>query len=149
MATMKIAKAMKIISRLKGEIKLIDDRIQKCVSAPETNEFTENLAFLTNVRVLKVEELIKLKVKVMEKNIQHGKFEIITTLSELKNTIVLYKDLEIKSGIVQVRYETTNLTYKTQLTIAEREAHITQLQHQINDMTDELDIFNASTDIEL
>ena len=145
---MKIAKAMKIISRLKGEINLLEDRIGKCVSTIAGNDFTEDMDTLVKTRLNKVEELVTLKVKVMEQNIKHGTFRTITTLSELKNEIVLYKDLEIKVGITKDRYgEAAGTTYKTQLDIATKEAHITKLQERINSLTDELDVFNATTEI--
>ena len=146
----KIAKVMKQISRYKGEINLIEDRIKKSISVPEVNEYPEDFVSLTTLRNEKVRELITLKCKVMQKNIESGMFVIITTVSELKNEIVLYKDFEIKQGIVKNRYdENAGLMHKTQITVAECEKHISELQTGINDYTDELDAFNAITEIEI
>lgn len=150
MAKMKIAKAMKIISRLKGEINLIENRLKKCVSCPDSNEYIENFEKLINIRNEKVLELIALKSKVMSANVANNKFTTITLLSELKNEIVMYKDLEIKQGIYKERYaEHDGVVFKTQLTISDKESRIETLQKQINDLTDDLDVFNASTDIEI
>lgn len=86
----------------------------------------------------------------MQANIEHNKFAIITQLSELKNEIVLYKDLNIKQGLYKERYDNGDgIMFKTQITIAEKENRIVELQNRINELTDELDVFNASTDIEV
>ena len=146
----KIAKAMKWISRLKGEIKILDDRIRKCISCPESNGFIEDFEKLKHVRDTKVIELIDLKNKVMTANINNNKFYLIAALSELKNEIVLYKDLEIKQGLYKERYDVGGgVMFKTQITVEEKENHIEEVQNRIIELTDELDIFNASTDIEV
>ena len=146
---MKISKAMKKISRLKGEICKIDIRIHQCISTNDVNEFIEDYNKLMTTREEKVKELMKLKNAVMVQNIKHGKFETIIHLSELKNKIDLYKGLNIKIGITNDGYSSEPQTYKSQITVTEKNELIDELQRRIEALTDELDEFNATTSIDL
>ena len=144
---MKIAKAMKHIARLKGKIADITNRINKCVSTDVDNEFDEKFADLVLTRNNLVSDLISLKDKVMKANIKYDKFTLILELAEAKNKIDMFKNLNIRNGKHNGGFSSNETVYKTQYTIAERNDKIEEIQNLINDITDELDVFNASTDI--
>jgi hypothetical protein len=139
---------MKVQARLKGEISNLNERLKKCITTNEANDYPENFDELLETYNGKVASLLKYKNAVMVANIKHNKFKDIIQLSELKNKIEIYKDLNIKIGIVTERYADDNgQVSKSQITISEKNERIQDLQDSINNITDDLDIFNASTDI--
>jgi len=144
---MKISKAMKHIARLKGKISDLTQRMSECTSINEENDFIEDFYQLRNDRNKAIVELIEYKDAVMKANIKYNKFITILELAEIKNEIELYKNLFIKQGVTKEGYNGTTINYKSQITISEKNDKINELQEHINDLTDELDIFNATTDI--
>ena len=143
---MKISKAMKQISRLKGAIQSLDKRMVLALTQLKINEYTESFNDLVKLKSETVNQLISLKDKVMAKNIEHNMFYKIITLGELKTELNFYNSLTIKNGAVS-NYGDTPTVYKSQLTAKDIIAITNTLQLHINDLTDELDIFNATTDI--
>ncbi len=144
---MKIAKAMKVIARTKGEINSLTSRITNAVVTVEGNAFKEDIPKLKKQRDEEVEKLKCLKVRVMETNIKHGMFETIVSISELKNEIEMFRDMDIKEGKTNERYGSNEVTYITQISEATRNDKVAELQNNINEFTDALDVFNASTDL--
>ena len=140
-----IAKAMKQVARTKGQIANLTHRMLKCVNTIDSNNFIENYEELATERETQVAVLCELKDKIMKANIKHNMFGTILILSECKNEIDFLRSLEIKQGVVNSRYNETTNTYKTQMSIDTRNKKIDALQERINDITDELDAFNATT----
>ena len=146
---MKIVRAMKEVSRLKGEIKEIKKRIESSLNAIEDNEFEEYYDDLQKVLSSKVKKVIQLKSKIMHANVKNGMFSVILNLGELKSYIEYLKELSPKSGLMEMRYRLDeSVKYKTQMKISDRNKLIEETQGKINTLTDELDDFNAKTDIE-
>jgi hypothetical protein len=145
MAKNTVAKAMKQIARTKGKIADLTNRMIKCVNTIDTNNFIEDYATLETTRKEQVALLIDLKNKVMKVNIKHNMFETILTLSERKNEIDFLRGLEVKQGVFTDRYRDTTATYKTQVEPQARTKRIDELQDEINELTDTLDAFNATT----
>jgi len=145
MAKLTVAKAMKRVSRTKGKISDLTRRMEKCLNTIESNEFIEVYETLSAERAAAVVLLTDLKNRIMKVNIEHNMFEVILKLSECKNEIEMLRGLSIKQGIVTDRFGEGSNSFKSQMTVEVRNAQIDALQEQINDVTDELDAFNATT----
>jgi len=144
---MKIVKAMKVVARLKGDVKDLKRRMRKCLNAVEGNDFIENYNDIALIADKKVKRMIDLKNKIMKANTEHDKFETIIELGELKANIDFLRELDPKQGIDDDRYRDNNISYKTQLTAKEILNKIEETQKEIEEKTDELDDFNAKMDI--
>lgn len=143
---MKIVKAMKKVSRLQGEIKTLQSRFKEGITVLEGNEFGENISSLHEELDKKTKELIRLKNDIMKTNIKHDMFPTILILGELKKHIEFLKDLEVGSGFRKT-FEGKD-EYKSQMSLKEKNYTVQKCQEKINELTDKLDDFNASTDIE-
>jgi hypothetical protein len=144
---MKIVKAMKRIARIKGEIKELKKRISTCLSTISENEFEEDFTSLNVMLTNKVNEVILLKAAVMKANVTGNKFRTVLELGELKSKMDFLKELDPKIGIHQNRYSESKTAYKSQITVTQRNQMLEECQTQINNLTDDLDEFNAKTDI--
>ena len=145
---MKIVRAMKKIARLKGEIKEIKSRMSTCLNTLVENEFTEDFKSLEDQLIAKTADMIHLKVNIMNANIHYHMFSTILQLGELKSEMDFLKELEPKIGAQESRFRENKAVYKSQMTLADRNAKIAVCQKKINSITDVLDDFNAKTDIE-
>jgi hypothetical protein len=146
---MKIVKAQKKIARLKGEIKEIKKRISACISTIKGNEFPEDFKILDALLMEKTSEMIQLKEAVMKANIAGNMFGKILALGEQKSMIDFLKELDPKKGIQESWHHDSQTEYDSQLTTAAKNALVEACQKKINDMTDDLDEYNATTSITL
>ena len=145
---MKIVKAQKKIARLKGEIKEIKKRMSACLSTIKGNEFPEDFKTLDALLAEKTNEMIQLKNAVMKANIAGDMFVKVLHLGEQKSAIDFLKELDPKRGIQDSSWRSESLmAYDSQLTTAAKNALVEACQKKINDLTDELDEFNATTSI--
>jgi uncharacterized coiled-coil protein SlyX len=144
---MKIVRAMKHISRIKGEIKELQKRVSKCLNTIEGNEFSENFSELMKEIEAKRQKLINLKNGVMKANIQGGMFEKILQFCELKSYMDFVRELEPQKGIAESHFRSESTSYISQWSVAEKNKEVERVQAEINRLTDELDDFNAKTDI--
>lgn len=144
---MKIVRAQKEISRLKGEIKELKHRMESSLNVIEDNQFPENFDELWEILNTRTIRLIALKNAVMEANIKNGKFLSILKLGELKNYLSFVRELNPLEGTVKDHYGENSYKYKSQSSIKSKQSTIEEIQKQINGITDELDEFNAATDI--
>jgi len=144
---MKIVKAQKKIAHLKGEVSRLKERAKRCVRTQKGNDFTEKFEDLKNIIESKLNELIDLKVKVMRANIESGVFKKVIILGELKSTIELYRALEVESGTYRQEFGAGEVSYVSQMTVKQKNDSIEDLQKKIEKLTEELDDFNAITEI--
>ena len=147
---MRIRKAMKQISRLQGEVSALKKRIDNSLNTDEANEcFNENYKDLADSMKNKIKKMMTLKTCVMHANVKHNMFQKVLQLGELKSHIDFTRELDPKNGVIMSRYDPSEKTkFKSQLTVAQKNADIVMVQDLINSITDELDDFNATTDIE-
>jgi len=147
---MKIIRAQKLIARLKGEVKILKHRIEKSLNTIAANEdFDEDYFTLQRQLDEKIKKIVSLKTKVMHANVKHDMFQKIVNVGELKSYIDYLRELEPKTGVISSEYNPSEKTeYKSQMTIAQRNESVEITQRGINKLTDELDDFNAKTDIE-
>jgi len=146
---MKIVRAMKKVSRLQGEIRDLKERINSSVSTLEENDYDESFEDLNKILVERVCELIQLKDRIMRTNIKHRMFKEVLKLGEAKSSIAFIKSLDVRQGAQSGRgyLSSDKEVYKSQVSKAQRNAFIDELQKEINEITDKLDEFNAATDL--
>jgi hypothetical protein len=138
---------MKQIKRLQGEVKELQKRVSSCLSTLEGNEFYENFEIVMKDLIDKKQKLSSLKNGVMIANVQGGVFKKILELGELKSHIDFIRELEPKTGVTESHYGSEGQKYKSQWSVTQKNIAVQQTQQKINDLTDELDEFNAKTDI--
>jgi cell fate (sporulation/competence/biofilm development) regulator YmcA (YheA/YmcA/DUF963 family) len=144
---MKIVRAMKQIKRLQGEIKELQKRASSCLNTIDGNEFSEKFDELLKELAEKKARLSYLKNGVMLANIGGDKFRRILELGELKSHIDFIRELEPQAGIAEARYGETAQKKISQWTVVAKNKAVQETQSKINEITDELDDFNAKTDI--
>lgn len=146
---MKIVRAMKQVSRLQGEIKQIKSRIENCLSTVDENTFPEYYTELSETLTERTKKLIELKTRIMATNVKHNMFSVILNLGELKSRMDFLRELDPKTGVEKDRWSgESKVKYKAQISIAEKNKLVEGCQTAINALTDQLDDFNAKTDIE-
>lgn len=145
---MKIVRAMKETSRVKGEIKEIQKRISKCLNTLEGNEVIEKFEDLMKLLQEKKEKLISLKAGIMSANVKGNMFRVIAQLGELKSHMDFLRELEPKKGTHLDGFRDTAMIYTSQWSETEKNQAVQKTQNEINSLTDKLDEFNSSTDIE-
>lgn len=145
---MKIVRAMKKWKRLLGEINDVKSRTNEAVRTLEENEYLEELPVLKEMLSTKITQLVKLKTRIMHTNVKHGMYQVILELGELKSHIEYLRGLSVQSGAEMRGYSDSKLVYKSQLTPAEKRKMIEICQGKINELTDKLDEFNYSMDVE-
>ncbi len=146
---MKIVRAQKLIARLKGEIQVLKKRISSSLNTVADNEnFDEDYTELEGQLNGKIKKMITLKTKVMNANVNSGMFQKVVNVGELKSYIEYLRELEPKIGTIVSRYDSEKTDYKSQMSIKQRNDLVEKAQNLINKFTDELDEFNAKTDIE-
>ena len=146
---MKIARAMKEEKRIRGEIKELQKRASQCLNTLEGNSFSEKFNELMKELVDKKIKLQTLKNGIMVANIQGDVFKKVLELGELKSLIDFLRELEPKTGLEEARYGSEGQKYISQWTVVEKNKAVQETQQKINKLTDELDEFNAKTDIVL
>jgi hypothetical protein len=92
--------------------------------------------------------MMRLKEGVMRANINGNMFGKIIALGEFKGRIDFLKELEPRNGIVVDSYRETKTEYMSQISTAKKNELIKNCQDMINMLTDILDEFNASTNID-
>jgi len=145
---MKIARAMKKISLLKGDIGELEARISSNISTIDGNEFEENFEELFGKLKEKIDKLVEMKMKIMKANVENGVYEKILRIGESKGLIDFLKNLEIKRGRKTVGYSEKDIVnFISQISVSERNKMVDAIKEQIIQATDELDEFNSSTNI--
>lgn len=145
---MKIARAMKKLALLKGDIGELEARISSNISTIDGNEFEENFSELFEKLNAKINKLVEMKTKIMKANVENGVYEKILRIGEYKGLIDFLKNLEIKRGRKTVGYSEKDIVeFISQISVSERNKMVDEIKDNIIQATDDLDEFNSSTDI--
>lgn len=142
---MNISKALKQKSRLVKEINQKWDIVNKQNSIISGNKRNFDISKLLEEINGLTEELVQLKTNIHLSNAPI--YDKIFKMSELKNYLKSIKSLDIKEGVVESRYGQTTNSYEVQITDLQKSEIIEKISKQIDDLQDELDYFNAVTDI--
>jgi hypothetical protein len=148
---MKLAKALKEKNRLGGEVKRLKDLIQrenskniKSTSKVDCDKLWKDLESTTD-------QLIKIKTAIFKANA--GIYGKITTIGELKSKVEWIKSLNTKDGVEDVpnyRGESTKTEqYVAFVKQSDVDEMIVNIQESITSLQDDLDAYNATTEIEL
>jgi hypothetical protein len=146
---MKITKALKQKNKLVKEIQSLKSKISQYICTEEgADESPYNVHTLAAELNQKKKELIDLKVKIQTKNVEI--LEKMYTLSELKDTLIWMKGLPV--GVTSNR-EYRNGEYMlikrySAFDVKDTDTVIEKIQTQIELIQDELDHYNATTDID-
>ena len=92
-----------------------------------------------------IEELVDLKVKIQKANLPV--LEKIYTMSELKSYVSELKKIPVDEGLVYSRYGSSQENKEVEVNVSEIRELIKLAESKIQNIQDELDIFNATTQI--
>ena len=145
---MKIAKALKVKNRLAGEVRRLEEIVRR-ENSRKASEFNKDkvaskLEELTDVRV----ELIQLKAKIQRKTAPIA--DKLIRLAELKGEIEFFQSLDTKEGTFaenQYSNPVREVEFKAYYNRDAIDDIVVNLQNQIAELQDEVDEYNATTDI--
>lgn len=148
---MKLAKALKVKNRLAGEIANAQRLIVESNVVEGANQPAHDVEELHMTLIAKQGQLAELKAKINRAN--GPIWESIVTLAELKGRAAWYRSIPTKSGTFvegASRFSGPGITvnYRAQMSASDVEDNIAYLNEKIEKLQDEIDTFNATTEIE-
>lgn len=144
----KLRKALQIKNRLTGEIGQLSKLIQQNnLYRDGKSRFDVNQ--LMKERSAKVEQLINLKTEISKANV--AIYAKMAQMEELKAQIQLYRGLNTDDGEREVGYGEYAKTHImiAYITAQQVENKVAELTKQIEDLQDQIDYYNGTTDITL
>lgn len=142
---MTISKALKQKNKLVSELKQLKERIEGYTSVIKGNPRPYDIGQLQANVIGKIHELIALKTSIAQAN--SSVYAKIFELSELKGLVQFYKHLEIKEGVIAERYSSEPQSFESVLKADQRDALVAEFIERIEVLQDELDEFNALTQL--
>ncbi len=142
---MKIYQALKEKKKLVNAIMQISNLVKQNNSIPAENDFEFNIEELLKDRNQKVKELIDLKVR-LNKSAQVVQ-PLIFELSELKETLKMYQDIDTQQGLVSHQYSDVQINKKVQLNKKDVLERMDALRGRIDEIQNKIDEFNYSTEL--
>ena len=146
---MKLSKALKLKNRLAGEVALAQRLLAETNVGEGENKPAHNVALLYSRMAQQQEELADLKTRIARANMPI--WNRITLMAELKARIVWLRTLNTKDGsfYLEGRYgtEPKKVDYHATLTAERVESDVKALSAEIERMQDEVDEFNATTEL--
>lgn len=145
---MTINQALKEKNRLVGKLRNVDNKIQKSAKWVKGNEPPYSLSDLFDERTAIRQDLVNLKTAISYATSPIvGK---IILLAEVKGELTMYKSLDVAKGLIHDRYSSTApIEYESALNQKDLDSLIESCETKISTLQDELDKFNATTDIPL
>lgn len=143
---MNISKALKQKSRLVKEINQKWEIVTKQNSVISGNKRNFDVSLIFKEITDLTNQLVSLKEKIHLANAPV--YSKIFKMSELKNMLKLVKSIDTKEGVVESRYGQITNIYEVQISELEKAKIIDELNKEIDKLQDELDYFNAITQIE-
>jgi hypothetical protein len=146
-----LAKALKIKSKLIGEIKELESMIYNKNSfiINQNNSIDNHISKYDVTKMLselnsKIEKLVNIKIAINDANSEI--IHQIFTISEYKSQLKFISGLDIKEGFTRRGYmETEASEYYSQIDDNMRNTMKKELQTKIDNIQDELDNYNHST----
>ena len=145
---MNIAKALKVKNRLAGEISKLQNLIRKENCCRNDNPSRVDVVGEYKKLTDTITQLVDLKTKISVAS--QPIFDKIINLQEAKNQINFLNSLSTKEGNEKVAYgQNTVIDYQWISAINEekRNKAIKNLEETINNLQDEIDTFNAQTEV--
>jgi hypothetical protein len=142
---MNINQALKVKNRLVNEIneQLEIAKMFNSIEKGNPRRYSVSDA-LARAEQLK-KQLIDLKVRIQKAN--HPILDKIYMLSELKSYVKNLKSISVDEGTVHSRYGSTMEQKEVELNVSQIKGMIKEVEIKISDIQDELDVFNATTEV--
>lgn len=142
---MKLKQALRKKNNLVMEINSLYAILSSENSIAEVNTRKYDLPEVMDELEEKTGELIKLKSKIQSANI--GVYEKIFAISELKNKIKQLKSIDTKDGFV-TEYGKESCVYKAFFNSRNVSDMVKEAENKIEELQDELEFFNSTTEID-
>lgn len=142
---MKLKQALRKKNNLVMEINSLYAILSSENSIAEVNTRKYDLPEVMDELEKKTGELIKLKSKIQSANI--GVYEKIFAISELKNKIKQLKSIDTKDGFV-TEYGKESCVYKAFFNSRNVSDMVKEAENKIEELQDELEFFNSTTEID-
>jgi len=143
---MTINQGLKEKNRLAGKLKVLDAKIQKSTSWIRSNQPAYDLNTLLGERHKMVGQLVTLKGKLSTAT--QPVFHVILEMAEQKAYIQLIRGLELTTGLKENLYgNQAPVEYQSAMTEEARDGLIENAENHIAALQDQLDKFNATTEI--
>lgn len=146
---MKLTKALKTKNRLAGEVKRLEAILSRENSRPTSSTSKVDRGEVYTRLLETTGELIEIKAAIARAN--GPIYSAISRMAELKSRIVFLQNLNTKDGVYQeaVGYakEPTKVTYTAYLKREGVDEEVVNLQDRIASLQDEIDEYNAKTDV--
>jgi hypothetical protein len=151
MKKINLAKALKEKNRLVGEINRLKAIIERENSREENSTSKVDCKDLWDRLANATEALINIKTSVFKANANI--YDKIVRMGELKNCVEWIKRLNTQDGVIETSASYTGVPVKHTYTAFRKQADIDNmvdsLQGQIALLQDDLDVYNATTEIEI
>jgi hypothetical protein len=146
MAQVRIRKALQVKNRLAGELANLGKLIQENNSHLE-GQGRFNVRELFTKRNETLQKLIAVKTAIAVANVTV--YEKIARMAELKNEITLLRSLNTSEGEENIGYAVASKTVKrvAEVNAVDVEGNVEMLTSKIEALQDEIDHFNATTEI--
>ena len=142
---MNVKQALKVKNKLVTEMKAAYGILQKYNSIEEGNPRRYSMsATLDRIHALS-NELVELKAQIHKAN--QPVYDKIFALAELKGMIKELKKVPTEEGKINERYGSVVSVKEVELNIVEIEAIVSKLQDKVEELQNELDVHNATTQI--
>jgi DNA repair exonuclease SbcCD ATPase subunit len=146
---MKLSKALKVKNRLKSELHQLQDRVKQFNSYDARNVAVYDTKELLQELQAKAEELADLKARIEAASQPIRK--AILLVGEVKSQLALLKELDTKHGKFTEsggwREEPKEVEFIAQITRQGADDETTKLMKKLEDLQDEIDRHNATTDL--
>lgn len=149
MKTIKLHTALKLNNRLAGEVARLQSILSRENSRRDDNPSKVDASVVdSNLKETRA-KLVALKSAITVANI--GIYPVLAHMEETKSALSFYQGLNTREGMETISTHTTNLSlmHKAYLNREAVEALVTKLQDDVNASQDEVDVYNASTTIEV
>ena len=142
---MNVKQALKVKNKLVTEMKAAYGILQKYNSIEEGNPRRYSMTnTLEKIKTLQA-ELVELKTKIHKAN--QPVYDKIFALAELKGMIKELKKVSTEEGKVNERYGSVVSVKEVELNVTDIDSAISILESQIEQLQNELDVHNATTQI--
>lgn len=142
---MNINQALKVKNRLISEINEHAEITQRFNSIEKGNlrrySIKDSLAKIESLTL----ELVELKTKIHKAN--EPVLDKIFLMSELKSFVKNLKKIPVEEGTITSRYGQVQEQKEVEINISELKQIIKEVERKISEIQDELDVFNATTEI--
>ena len=142
---MNIKQALKLKNKLIANIKSCYNIIQTQNSVEKGNPRRYSVTEKIDEAQKYITDLVELKRHIHQANAPM--YEKIFLMAELKGLVKQLKNMSVTEGKQSGGYRTVSEELEVEISIAERDRLVAGLEETIEKLQDELDVFNATTDI--